>query len=57
MVLFPQISDGAILSNLLKKACIILLHEIKLPIKPLASLKSLQPPYNHVALQPHIRLI
>ena len=33
-----------------KKACIILLHEIKLPIKPLASLKSLQPPYNHVAL-------
>ena len=33
-----------------KKACIILLHEIKLPIKPLASLKSLQPPYDHVAL-------
>ena len=36
MVLFPKVTDGAVHSIFVKKACFILLHQIKLPIKPLS---------------------
>ena len=43
-----KVLDGAVLSILLKKACIILPNQVRLPTKYLASSTSVQCPYSVV---------